>query len=208
MAQVNVDSPGATCGQPGAPAVCVRPPIGEEPVFPEPPRPPKAPTPTPQAPKEPGLIRRIWPWGAAGSGAGLKDSKTPEDTAPTQTPPAPTSEPARPRVEVIQRWDGPGADPLPDTAQKPGPAKKAPAQAPLPEPTPAPKGATAPQTPKVPEVEAAKKQRIPKWRQDCITAFSDCKYQKWSGNCFACFELCMGEHEWPKEKCPAPLETK
>jgi len=145
------------------------------------------------------------PWGTTGSGVGLTDSKAPQDTVPAETAPAPTPEPARPRIEVIQRWGGPDAEPSPDTPQKKGPAKQAPP--PTPQPTPAPKEATAPQTPTVPEVEVAK-QRVPKWRQDCITAFADCKYQKWSGDCFACFEQCMGQKRWPKEKCPAPWETK
>jgi len=56
-------------------------------------------------------------------------------------------------------------------------------------------------------VEAAK-QKIPKWRQDCINFFEDCKYQKWSGNCFACFEFCMGQRRWPKDKCQPLWETK
>ena len=55
--------------------------------------------------------------------------------------------------------------------------------------------------PKAPPVEATKRQKTPKWKQECIDSYYNCKQEGWIGDCFACFELCQGQHQWPEDKC-------
>lgn len=66
----------------------------------------------------------------------------------------------------------------------------------------------SPQTSAVPEVEAAKKQKVPDWKQRCIDAYYDCQQHNWTGNCHDCLRLCEGQQEWPEEKCHAPSKRR
>nr|WP_238539906.1 hypothetical protein [Corallococcus macrosporus] len=42
---------------------------------------------------------------------------------------------------------------------------------------------------------------LPEWKRTCIRAYGDCKQEGWKGPCYACFQLCEGQHEWPGDKC-------
>lgn len=46
--------------------------------------------------------------------------------------------------------------------------------------------------------------RLPEWKNRCIRLYGDCENQNWAdqkGSCFACFERCTGDHEWPFDLC-------
>lgn len=170
----------AKCGQPSAPVFCRPPPTGEEVTMPEVPRPtpPKPAPPTTQPTPAPRWYDRLWPWGAAA----MKDSKTPkEDTAPAteQNSPQEAAQAPAPRQEIIMRWGGPDA--VPETK---------------------PKSTPPAQEPKAPQVEAGKgKQKVPKWKQECIDNYYYCQQYKWKGNCYDCLRLCEGQRRWPVDKC-------
>ena len=172
------------CRQVPLPANCVPPPSGEEVVY-------GMPKPSPAVPK------------------------------PTPAPqPAPTAQPApvptgTPWYHRVWPWAGVGvkdSEPLKDTAPAPEPSKNA---APTPDPNamqaPAPSTDTPPKvTPpesKAPEVEAGK-QKIPRWRQDCMDTYASCINQDWvqKWSCNDCLRFCIGQQVWPRKQCYPPWE--
>lgn len=44
---------------------------------------------------------------------------------------------------------------------------------------------------------------LPDWKRRCIRLYGDCQEEAWAGkkSCFACFESCTGQHEWPFDQC-------
>jgi hypothetical protein len=51
-------------------------------------------------------------------------------------------------------------------------------------------------------VEAGK-QKVPKWKQDCINAYTDCVNDRWvqKWSCNDCLRYCIAQQEWPVEQC-------
>ena len=112
---------------------------------------------------------------------------------PVKGPPTPPTTPTTPTTgPAVPPWTGPAAAAAAGSKLK---DSRTPERA-----------ATAPQTPTVPEVEAAKrKQKIPKWRQECIDMFVRCRGEwGWTGDCHDCYRYCEGQHTWPQKKCYPP----
>ncbi|MCY1043539.1 hypothetical protein OV208_19630 [Corallococcus sp. bb12-1] len=53
------------------------------------------------------------------------------------------------------------------------------------------------------EYDDAHNAHLPDWKRRCIRLYGDCQTQDWirKKRCFACFEDCTGQHEWPLDQC-------
>jgi|GEM_PF-6393885 len=51
-------------------------------------------------------------------------------------------------------------------------------------------------TPVTDERDDSYNAHLPEWKRRHIRANGDCKAGGWKGSCFACFELCKGQHRW------------
>ncbi|NOK08610.1 hypothetical protein HNS30_06145 [Corallococcus exercitus] len=56
---------------------------------------------------------------------------------------------------------------------------------------------------KAEEYDDSHNAHLPDWKRRCIRLYGDCQTQAWTrkASCFACFESCTGQHEWPFDKC-------
>jgi hypothetical protein len=49
---------------------------------------------------------------------------------------------------------------------------------------------------------------LPEWKQICIQKYVRCMDEGWGTPCYDCIRSCEGQHEWPEDRCPDPVNPK